>query len=72
MGVLDGGGYRRGDGAVFGLNLGCPIVTSGDFATQLFLNYFGQYLLLLLATLLSVHITKCNYTSAGIFLQACA
>jgi len=37
----------EGEGADFGLNLGRPIVTNGDFATTLFPNYFGQYLLLL-------------------------
>jgi len=34
-------------GAVLGLNLGRPIVTNGDFATQLFPDYFGQYLFLI-------------------------
>ena len=42
MGALDEGGNRRGEGAVFGVNLGRPIVTNGDFATWLFPNYFGQ------------------------------
>jgi len=36
----------EGEGVVLGVNLGCPIVTSRDFATQLFPNYFGQDLLL--------------------------
>jgi len=36
MGVLDGSGYRRREGAVLGLNLGHPIVTNGNFATRLF------------------------------------
>jgi len=31
MGVLDGGGDRRREGAVLGVNVGRPIVTSGDF-----------------------------------------
>ena len=31
MGVLDGGGDHRREGAVLGVNLGCPTVTSGDF-----------------------------------------
>jgi len=31
MGVLGGGGYRRREGAVLEVNLGCPIVTNGDF-----------------------------------------
>jgi len=31
MGALDGGD-DQGKGAVLGVNLGCPIVTSGDFA----------------------------------------
>jgi len=31
MGVLDGGGDRRREGAVLGLNMGRPIVTNGDF-----------------------------------------
>jgi len=30
-GVLDGGGYRRREGAVLGVNLGHPTVTNGDF-----------------------------------------
>jgi len=41
MGVLDGGDDRRREWAVLEVNLGRPIVTNGDFATQLFLNYFG-------------------------------
>jgi len=36
------GDDRRGEGAVLGVNLGCLIVTNGNFATQLFPNYFGQ------------------------------
>jgi len=40
MGVLDGSGDRRREGAVLGVNLGRPIVTNGAFATQLFSNYF--------------------------------
>ena len=43
-GVLDGGGNRRREGAILGLNLGRPIVTNGEFATRLFPNYYGQYL----------------------------
>ena len=31
MGVLDGGGDRRREGAVFGVNLGHPVVISGNF-----------------------------------------
>jgi len=31
MDVLDGGHYRRKKGAVFGVNVGRPIVTGGDF-----------------------------------------
>ena len=31
MGLLDAGGDRRREGAVLGVNLRCPIVTSGDF-----------------------------------------
>ena len=38
-------GYRKRERGSFGVNLGRPIVTSGDFATRLFQNYFGQYLL---------------------------
>jgi len=35
MGVLDGGGeHQRGRGS-FGINLGCPTVTNGDFVAQL-------------------------------------
>ena len=40
--VLDAGGYFEGEGAVLRVNLGRPIVTSGDFATRLLPNYFGQ------------------------------
>ena len=43
--ILVGVVIVEGEGAVLGLNLGRPIVTNGDFATRLFLNYFGQYLL---------------------------
>jgi len=39
------GGDRRREGAVLGVNLGRPIVINGDFATQMFPNYFGQDLL---------------------------
>jgi len=42
MGVLDGGGDRRRARGSFGVNLGRPIVTNGDFATLLFPNYFRQ------------------------------
>jgi len=45
MGVLNGGGDRRMGRAVLGVNLGCPIVTNGEFTTRLFPNYFGQDLL---------------------------
>ena len=48
MDVLDGDNDRRKGKGSFGENLGCPIVTNGDFPTRLFPNYFGQYLLLLL------------------------
>jgi len=47
MGVLgpyEGGDRRRRRGS-FGVDLGRPIEISGDFATRLFLNYFGQDLL---------------------------
>ena len=30
------GGDRRREGTVLGMNLGCPVVTNGDFATRLF------------------------------------
>ena len=46
-GCIRWGGYRRREGAVLGLNLGRPIVTNEHFATRLFPNYFGQYLLVL-------------------------
>jgi len=36
----------KGEGAVFGVNLGCPIVTSRAFATQLCSNYFKDLLML--------------------------
>jgi len=38
------GSYRRRGRGSFGVNLGRPIVSNGDFATRLFPNYFGQYL----------------------------
>jgi len=41
-GCIRWGRYRRREGAVLGVNVGRPIVTSGDFATQLFPNYSGQ------------------------------
>jgi len=44
-GFIRWGGDCRKEGAVLGVNLGCPIVTDGDFATQLFPNYFEQDLL---------------------------
>ena len=48
MCVLDGVVIVEGEGRdCFGVNLGRPIVTNGDFATRLFANDFGQYLLLL-------------------------
>jgi len=47
MGALDGGGDCRMGRTVLGVNLGHPIVTSGDFVMWLFQNYFGQDLLLL-------------------------
>jgi len=45
--VLDGGGDRRREGAVSGVNMGRPIVTNEDFATLLFPNYFGQDLVIM-------------------------
>jgi len=33
MGVVDGVVIVKGEGAVLGVNLGCPIVTNGAFAT---------------------------------------
>ena len=50
MGVLDGVVIVEGEGAVWGMNLGRPTVTSGDFAQlcesdTLFPNYFGEDLL---------------------------
>ena len=33
----------KGERAVLGVNWSRPIVTSGDFATWQFQNYFGQY-----------------------------
>jgi len=45
MGVLDGGGDRRMEGAVLGVNLGRPIVTNGAFETRLFSNYFEDLFL---------------------------
>jgi len=34
-GVLDFGGYREGEGTVWRVNLGRPIVTNGDFVASL-------------------------------------
>jgi len=48
MGVLDEGGDRRSKRGRCGVNLGRPIVTSGNIATRLFPNYFGLDSLLLL------------------------
>ena len=58
MGELDGGGVRRRGRGSFRGELGCPVVTNGDFATRLFPNYFGQDLLdfsLLLSVSCQVH-----------------
>jgi len=40
IGVLNGGCDSRREGAVLGVNLGCPVVTNKAFATRLFSNYF--------------------------------
>ena len=48
MGVLDWVVIVETEGSVLVVNLGRPIVTSGDLATRLFPNYFGQDLLKLL------------------------
>jgi len=51
MGVLDGVVIAEGEGAVFGLNLGRPVVSSGNFVAclresdALFANYFEKDLL---------------------------
>jgi len=45
MGVLDGVVIIVREGAVLGMNLGHPIITSGNFAMWLFSNYCGQDLL---------------------------
>jgi len=46
MGVLDGGWDRRRAKADFGINVGCPIVTNGDFvaceSNALFPNCLGE------------------------------
>jgi len=34
----------EGEGADLGVNLGCPVVTNGAFATRLFSNYFEDLL----------------------------
>jgi len=44
MGVLDGVMIVEGEGTVLGVNLGRPILTNGDFATQLFSNYYEDLL----------------------------
>jgi len=41
MGVLDGGGYHRREGAVLKINVGRTIVISGD-GDALFPNYVGR------------------------------
>jgi len=38
------------EGTVLGVNLGSQIVTNGDFATQLFPNYFEQDLFVVVNT----------------------
>jgi len=43
-----GGGDHRRERGCFGVNLGRPIETNGDFATRLFPNYFAQDLFRLL------------------------
>jgi len=35
MGVLDGVEIGEGKGAILGVNVGCPIVTIGDFVTYM-------------------------------------
>jgi len=62
MGVLDAGGDCQREGSVFGVNLGRPIVTNGDFATKLFPNYLRQDLFTFSAS--CVIITTQCYTSA--------
>ena len=42
--LYEGGDRRRRRGSL-GVNLGRSIVTSGDFATRFFPNYFGHDLL---------------------------
>jgi len=59
MGVLDEVVIVEGEGAVLGVNLGHTIVISGDFATQLFPNYFGQDLLVY--TVIDENAIKCNH-----------
>ena len=47
-GVLDRGGYRQRGRGRFWVEFGAshnPVVTNAAFATRLFPNYFGQYLL---------------------------
>jgi len=45
----------------FGVNLGCPTVTNGYFATRLFSNYFGRDLLIVhVATRLIITATDCS------------
>jgi len=46
MAVLDGGGYRRREGTVLGVNFRRSIVTNGAFATWLFSDYFEDLFLL--------------------------
>ena len=53
IGVLDADGdhrMERGSFDFWGVNLGRPIVTNGNFATRLFPNYIGQDLFSLLCS----------------------
>jgi len=48
--TVDGVVIVEGVEAVLGVNLKRPIVTNGDFATRLFPDYFGQFLLSYIST----------------------
>jgi len=59
-GCIRWGGYRRMGRSSFGVNLGRPIVISGDFVTRLLPNYFGQDLF----TFIIIVITGCASAAA--------
>jgi len=67
--VLDEGGDRQREESVLGVNLRRPIVTNGDFATQLFPNCLGQDLFTFCAS--CIIITARCYTSTVYVVVMC-